>query len=82
MQWPVGSKGHRGSSAAESSATFEESGKKWEQALPRLPDQSCIRPASHQAPHTNGHYRHTPWSTWTSERNNLRGAIENEKAYP
>lgn len=45
-------------------------------------DQSCIRPASHQAPHTNGHYRYTSWPIWTLERNNLRGAIENQKAYP
>lgn len=36
MQWPVGSMGTCGWSAAESSATFGESGKKWEQALPRL----------------------------------------------
>lgn len=72
MQWPVGSMGTCGWSAAESSATF---GEEWKEmgAGPTQAgkgdksDQSCIKPASHRAPHTNGHYRHTPWATWTSE---------------
>lgn len=78
-------RGTRGWSAAKSSAALGDGGWEWE-AIPSLAKVTWVRqelpqPASHQAPHLNGHHSPDPRSLGLRKKQ-PQGSMEDERACP